>query len=155
MQLTRGAILLFHQFLLLSSPVFAVSEKLPPKPCTIHSPTTGSYFDLNTISLSPPTMKDGKKVHKDDREESWHAKGYDYGANFTINFCAPVIEEVKEVVGVENSAWQNVSAFYKMDGKVYSIGCVSYIGCSGRISGNKRLGNTRSYIMGHQTERFI
>ncbi|KAK2812594.1 hypothetical protein FQN50_001238 [Emmonsiellopsis sp. PD_5] len=93
-----------------------------PKPCTITSPTTGAYFDLSTISLSPPEIKDGKKVHTDGREDSWHAKGYDYPANFTINVCQPVIEELKDVVGVEESRWGNVSAYYQLDGKTYSIG---------------------------------
>jgi cation-dependent mannose-6-phosphate receptor len=74
------------------------------------------------ISLSPPEMKDGQKVHKDDKSESWRAKGYDYPANFTMNICAPVIEKVEDVVGVDKSRWQNVSAFYELDGKVYSIG---------------------------------
>ncbi|QSS52540.1 vacuolar sorting receptor [Histoplasma capsulatum var. duboisii H88] len=92
------------------------------KPCTIFSPTTGAYFDLNAIALSPPVIKDGKKVHNKDREESWHAKGYDYPANFTLNICAPVIEDLKDVVGVDESKWANVSAYYTLDGKMYSIG---------------------------------
>ncbi|KAK2801212.1 Cation-independent mannose-6-phosphate receptor CI-MPR [Onygenales sp. PD_10] len=98
------------------------SSNHTPKPCTITSPTSGAYFDLSTISLSPPEMKDGKKVHTDSREDSWHAKGYDYPANFTINVCQPVIEELKDVVGVEESRWGNVSAYYQLDGKTYSIG---------------------------------
>ncbi|KAI9695512.1 MAG: Cation-independent mannose-6-phosphate receptor CI-MPR [Candelina mexicana] len=95
----------------------------PTNPCTIHSPNTNSFFDLTPISLSPP--EEGKKAHKDDRTESWHAKGYDYPANFTINFCAPVIEEVKNVVGVKEELWRNVSAYYVADGKTYSIGSES------------------------------
>lgn len=98
------------------------SSKDAQKPCTVRSPTTGAYFDLNAISLSPPEMKEGRKVHKDDRTESWHARGHDYPANFTINICAPVIEDVKDVVGVEKSRWKNVSAFYELNGKIYSIG---------------------------------
>jgi cation-dependent mannose-6-phosphate receptor len=70
-------------------------------------------------------MKDGKKVRKDDREESWHSRGYDYGANFTINICGPVIETLDDVVGIEKERRQNVSAYYTMDGKTYSIGCVT------------------------------
>ncbi|KZF23529.1 vacuolar sorting receptor [Xylona heveae TC161] len=92
----------------------------PIKPCTVLSPTSGSFFDLTPISLYPP--KAGKKLKKDDRTESWHAKGYDYPANFTLNVCAPVMEGLKDVIGVEKSLWRNVSAFYKMDGKTYSIG---------------------------------
>jgi cation-dependent mannose-6-phosphate receptor len=91
-------------------------------PCVARSPTTGLYFDLSAISLTPPELKDGKKVNKDDRDESWHAKGHDYPANFTLNICAPVIEKVEDVVGVEPSLWKNVSAYYERDGKNYSIG---------------------------------
>lgn len=67
-------------------------------------------------------MKDGRKVYKDDREESWHAKGHDYPANFTMNICAPVIEDVQDVVGVKSSRWGNISAYYEEKGKIYSIG---------------------------------
>ena len=71
--------------------------------------------------MQPPT-KEGKKAHKDDRTESWHAKGYDYQTNFTLNFCAPVVEELRDVVGVDEGLWRNVSAFYTLGGKTYSIG---------------------------------
>lgn len=93
-------------------------------PCTVQSSTTGAFFDLNTISLSPPELKDGRKVHKNDRDESWEARGHDYGTNFTINICAPVIENVVDVVGVEKARWQNVSAYYEQKGKIYSLGLV-------------------------------
>lgn len=93
-------------------------------PCVAHSPISGLYYDLNAISLTPPEMKDGKKVHKTDRDESWQAKGHDYGANFTINICRPAIEDVRDVEGVEKSRWMNVSAYYEKGGKVYSIGYV-------------------------------
>lgn len=107
----------------------ADSSKNPPKPCTLHSPTSGSYFDLTPISLEPPEKdaKTRKKSHKDAREESWHAKGYDYPANFTINFCAPVIEDLAEmggVEGVDKKLWANVSAYYEYKGEIYSIGYV-------------------------------
>lgn len=93
-------------------------------PCTVQSPTTGAFFDLSTISLSPPELKDGRKVHKSDRDQSWEARGHDYGTNFTMNICAPAIETVTDVVGVEKARWQNVSAYYEHKGKVYSIGYV-------------------------------
>ncbi|KAL1863592.1 Cation-independent mannose-6-phosphate receptor CI-MPR [Paecilomyces lecythidis] len=67
-------------------------------------------------------MKDGRKLHKDDRDESWLAKGHDYPANFTVNICAPVIEDISDVVGVDKSRWRNVSAYYEQNGKIYSIG---------------------------------
>jgi len=100
----------------------AADEKktTPLKPCTVLSPHSGSFFDLTSISLSPPTP--GKKLHKDQRVESWHAKGYDYPVNFTMNVCAPVLEKIKDVVGVEKALWKNVSAYYELDGETYSIG---------------------------------
>ena len=104
---------------ILTSSAFAADSK-PLKPCTIVSPTSGDFYDLNTITVQPP--KGPKKAHKDDRTGSWHARGYDYGTNFTLNFCAPVIETLKDVVGVTESLWQNVSAYYTFEGEYYSIG---------------------------------
>lgn len=112
---------LFIQLVLQSSSVIASTEPKPSLPCTIHSPYTGSYFDLNPISLSESGIEDGYNV---DRTESWHAKGYDYPANFTINFCAPVMEELDNVVGVEEKLWKNVSAYYQVGDDIYSIGYV-------------------------------
>jgi cation-dependent mannose-6-phosphate receptor len=89
-------------------------------PCTIRSPTSGAFFDLNPIHVILPD--DPKKANKDARNESWSARGYDYGANFTLNFCGPVVENLTNVVGVDEARWQNVSAFYHLDGKTYSIG---------------------------------
>lgn len=69
------------------------------------------------------------------RTESWHARGYDYGANFTINFCGGVVEDLEGgwevaggadvrpgVVGVEKREWRDVSAFYVREGRVFSVG---------------------------------
>ena len=103
--------------LYLSSTLAADSQL---KPCTIIAPLTGQFYDLNIITVQP--LKDHKKAHKDDRTEGWHARGYDYGTNFTMNFCAPVIETLEDVVGVDEAVWGNVSAFYNMNGKTYSIG---------------------------------
>ena len=92
------------------------------KPCTVYNPSNGNTYDLNTITVQP--LIDHKKAHKDDRIESWHARGYDYDTNFTMNFCAPVIETMDDVVGVEKKLWRNVSAFYTTGKKTYSIGYV-------------------------------
>lgn len=99
-------------------------EEAPPKPCTIRSPNTGSFFDLNPlhITLPDPESKAGKD--KDTKPESWHARGYDYGANFTINFCGAVVENLHGVQGIPETRWGNVSAFYVKDGKTFSIGYV-------------------------------
>lgn len=103
---------------------YAADEKTKPKlPCTAHSATSGAFYDLNSIALKP--VEDGKKAAKNARIESWHARGYDYGSNFTLNICAPVLEEVKDVVGVDSDLWKNVSAYYENGGKKYSIGYVS------------------------------
>ncbi|RAL59738.1 hypothetical protein DID88_000369 [Monilinia fructigena] len=91
----------------------------PVDPCTISS-TTGSFFDLRPLSIQPP--EEGKKPAKNAKTDSWHARGYDYKGNFTLNVCAPVVEGVKDIVGVDKNHWQNVSAFYEFDGKKYSVG---------------------------------
>jgi cation-dependent mannose-6-phosphate receptor len=55
--------------------------------------------------------------------ESYHAKGYDYPSNFTINFCGPVVETLEDVEGIPTTKVANVSAFYKnRHGDIYSIG---------------------------------
>ncbi|KAL8717080.1 MAG: hypothetical protein Q9225_005647 [Loekoesia sp. 1 TL-2023] len=92
-------------------------------PCTIYQPATNAYYDLNPIAVQP--LIDHKKAHKDDRTESWHAKGYDMGTNFTLNFCAPVIERIEEAVGIKESLLRNISAFYEWKGKTHSIGQTS------------------------------
>lgn len=97
-----------------------LAAESPLKPCTLKAPFSGAFYDLNIITVQP--LKDHKKAHKDDRAESWHARGYDYGTNFTLNFCAPVIKSPEDVVGVDESLWGNVSAYYEMNGKTYSIG---------------------------------
>ncbi len=106
---------------LLSYTAFAADSK-EIKPCQINNPINGNFYDLNTITVQP--LQNHKKAHKDDRLESWHARGYDYGTNFTMNFCAPVIEKLEDVVGVKEDLWRNVSAFYIHDRKTYSIGYV-------------------------------
>ncbi|GFF29774.1 putative mannose 6-phosphate receptor-like protein C530.09c [Aspergillus udagawae] len=114
---------------LLSAPVtsvYAASEPTGKKdglsPCVARSPATGLYYDLNAISVSHPDTSDGKKSSKNAPKESWHAKGHDYSANFTLNICAPVVEDIKDVVGVERDRWKNISAYYEKEGKIYSIG---------------------------------
>ncbi|KAI9727651.1 MAG: Cation-independent mannose-6-phosphate receptor CI-MPR [Chrysothrix sp. TS-e1954] len=92
--------------------------------CTARAPS-GSYFDLSPIHIEPPApQKSGSpKPSKDEDEvESWHSRGYDYGANFTMNFCGPVVEELEDVVGLRSREARNVSAFYEKGGKTYSIG---------------------------------
>ncbi|KAF2742936.1 mannose 6-phosphate receptor domain-containing protein [Sporormia fimetaria CBS 119925] len=108
--------------LLLSSLTLADSTKTW-KPCTVRSPTTDRFFDLNPMRRTP--AEEGKKK-KEGEEGSWHARGHDYGANFTLNFCGPVIEEVDKFVDLDKDLWRNVSAYYESDGDAYAIGLESY-----------------------------
>lgn len=90
------------------------------KPCTIRSPNTDRYFDLNAIDVNQ--MKPHNKRAKEEPAQSWHARGYDYGANFTLNFCGPVVEKLDDVEDISKSHWRNISAFYTKGGNTYSIG---------------------------------
>lgn len=94
-------------------------KKVDTIPCTAKSPSTHGFYDLRPLKLE---IVDPKKKLGKGKTDSWQAKGHDYNGNFTLNVCGPVVEEIKDVVGIEKSAWQNVSAYYEADGKVFSIG---------------------------------
>lgn len=96
----------------------ATEEK---KPCTAHSLKTTSFYDLRPLSLHLPVEGDETLV-KGAKTESWRSSGYDYGTNFTMNICAPVLEEVRDVAGLKHEEWKNVSAYYARDGETYSMG---------------------------------
>ena len=101
------------------APAPAKQTDTPRLPCTIRSPTSGAFFDLNPLHIAPPA--ESKAKHP--RATSWNTTGYDYGYNFTLNFCGPVIEALEKVEGVEKEEVRNVSAFYKDgEGKVWSLG---------------------------------
>jgi cation-dependent mannose-6-phosphate receptor len=112
------SLLALVSLLLTPSRVSAAADlpKSTNKPCTLHSPSTGSFYDLRPLQVLPSTAKDA-------RNDSWHAKGYDYGANFTLNICGPVVEHLEDVNDVSERSWRNVSAFYTTaKNEVYSIG---------------------------------
>ena len=75
-------------------------------PCTAKSPSTHGFYDLRplAVEIADPNKKIGK-----DKTDSWQAKGHDYNGNFTLNVCAPVVEDIKDVVGIEKPLWKNVS----------------------------------------------
>jgi cation-dependent mannose-6-phosphate receptor len=114
MQLTLLSALLY-----LLSTASAASDK-PLKPCTAISPTTERFFDLNPLHRTAPGESSKKK--KEGDEGSWHARGHDYGANFTINFCGPVVENLDTVVDLDKDVWRNVSAYYEKGDKQYALG---------------------------------
>lgn len=96
----------------------AASDK-PLKPCTAVSPTTERFFDLNPLHRTGDKKKEGDGG-------SWHARGHDYGANFTINFCGPVVEELTRVEDLDKDLWKNVSAYYEKGDRQYALGLESY-----------------------------
>ncbi|KAF1918119.1 mannose-6-phosphate receptor binding domain-containing protein [Ampelomyces quisqualis] len=114
------ASLLLSLLLLASPPCALAASDDSLKPCTIVSPTTERFFDLNPIRRMP--LGEGQKKAKGDSDGSWHARGYDYGANFTVNFCGPVVEELHDVQDLNKDLWRNVSAFYEVGRKVFAIG---------------------------------
>lgn len=88
-------------------------------PCTIAS-SSGSYFDLRSLTILP--VEEGTKPTKNQRVDSWHAKGYDYAANFSLNICAPVTEKLENVQGVEKNLWKDIGAYYEVGSKQFSLG---------------------------------
>jgi cation-dependent mannose-6-phosphate receptor len=107
--------------LAIHSGVSAAADEKVVEPCTVAS-SAGSFYDLRKLTASLP--KDGKKAGKNDKVEDWHAKGYDYPANFTLNICAPVVSDIERPVGISKKLSQNVSAYYELGSKTYSIGSV-------------------------------
>lgn len=98
------------------------SETTQVPECTATSQVnSGAYFDLRPDIAWP---EDSGKTHKSNHHKDYHARGYDYGKNFTINVCNSVVDPVTNVVGVEEERWANVSAYYMSQGDIYSIGLV-------------------------------
>jgi cation-dependent mannose-6-phosphate receptor len=83
-------------------------------PCTVISPQTSNFFDLRPLTRSPPQSTD------------WQARGHDYGSNFSLNICAPVLSDVTSAISIEPTKQSNISAFYTTAAnELYSIGSVS------------------------------
>jgi len=82
--------------------------------------TNGAFFDLRLDTAL--RAEEGVKTPKGVRTEDYIARGYDYGANFTLNICGAVVKKIDDVVGVEKSSWKNISAYYEIKDKVYSLG---------------------------------
>ncbi|WYZ41031.1 hypothetical protein EsH8_IV_001372 [Colletotrichum jinshuiense] len=88
--------------------------------CTAASKSgTGAFYDLRPdIAVK---AEDGKST-KGSITTDYHARGWDYGRNFTLNICAPVIDAVEDVVGLNKVESKNVSAYYTYKNEIYSIG---------------------------------
>lgn len=97
------------------------TSSTPPPACTATSVSNiGGFFDLRP-DIAVPAPKDAPKV-KGVRNSDYEARGWDYGYNFTLNVCAPVLQPVTDVVGVDKAHWANVSAYYTHEGHVYALG---------------------------------
>ncbi|KAL2259634.1 hypothetical protein VTK26DRAFT_6625 [Humicola hyalothermophila] len=88
-------------------------------PC-VATATSGAFFDLRPDTAV--VVAEGEKPPKGVPTEDYVARGWDYGYNFTLNICDPVVKEVEDVEGVDESLWRNVSAYYTTEGKIYSLG---------------------------------
>lgn len=92
----------------------------PVPACTATSSSgSGAFFDLRPDTA---VRAEKGKTAKSGIFKDYHARGYDYGKNFTINICGGVVDSVKDVVGVKDNLWANVSAYYTYHDSVYSIG---------------------------------
>jgi cation-dependent mannose-6-phosphate receptor len=99
----------------------AITATAVATPCVATS-ASGAFYDLRDDIAS--AVKDGEKekTHKGPIEDYLYSKPHDWPYNFTMNVCAPVVKEVKDVVGVDKAMWKNISAYYEAEGKVYSLG---------------------------------
>ncbi|KAL2128353.1 hypothetical protein VTI74DRAFT_9294 [Chaetomium olivicolor] len=88
-------------------------------PCVATS-ASGAFFDLRPDTAV--LVAEGEKPPKGVPTEDYLARGWDYGTNFTLNICDPVVKKVGDFVGVEKELWRNVSGWYKAGGRVYSLG---------------------------------
>lgn len=90
--------------------------------CTASS-TSGTFFDLRPDAAIKP-KPDGSRPSNSRGAPltDYKAKGYDYGSNFTLNICNAVVEPIEDVHDIEESKWQNISAYYVSKGDYYSLG---------------------------------
>ncbi|KAK3986439.1 mannose-6-phosphate receptor binding domain-containing protein [Cladorrhinum sp. PSN332] len=91
-------------------------------PC-VATATSGAFFDLRPDTAI--VVPEGEKVPKGSPVQDYLARGWDYGTNFTLNFCSAVVSKIEDVEGVEKNQWKNVSAYYETKGKVYALGLES------------------------------
>ncbi|KAF3769518.1 mannose 6-phosphate receptor domain-containing protein [Cryphonectria parasitica EP155] len=120
---SRSGLLLLTAALLFGGPSLALAadDKTPTTTaCTAISTKGGSFFDLRPdIAVA---KKDGKHQQRASTED-YTVKGYDYNYNFTLNICEAVLKTPESIVGVDESLYRNVSAYYTANnGRVYSIG---------------------------------
>jgi cation-dependent mannose-6-phosphate receptor len=121
-------------------------------PC-VATATSGAFFDLrpDAAVVVPKDEKPPKGVPTED----YLARGWDYGSNFTLNICNPVVKRVDDVVGVEKALWKNISAYYETKGKIYSLGygfalnlrLIQYVDVFGRQSSGALVPRGRKLVL--------
>ncbi|KAI1419818.1 mannose-6-phosphate receptor binding domain-containing protein [Xylaria sp. FL1777] len=90
--------------------------------CTASS-TSGAFFDLRPDAAIKPKPDGSRPAHSRGAPlTDYKARGYDYGSNFTLNICNAVVESIEGAKGIEDSKWQNISAYYVSKGDFYSLG---------------------------------
>lgn len=94
-------------------------------PCTATASSgTKAFYDLRPdVAVKQPA--DGSKPSSPAPTVDYHARGWDYGSNFTLNICEPVVVPIENVRGIDQGKWQNISAYYVSKGDVYSLGVQS------------------------------
>ncbi|KAI1124775.1 mannose-6-phosphate receptor binding domain-containing protein [Nemania abortiva] len=90
--------------------------------CTASS-TSGAFFDLRPDAAIKPKPDGSRPSHSRGAPlTDYKARGFDYGSNFTLNICNAVVEPIEDVQDIEESKWQNISAYYVSKGEYYSLG---------------------------------
>ncbi|KAI0802368.1 mannose-6-phosphate receptor binding domain-containing protein [Xylaria sp. FL0064] len=91
--------------------------------CTASS-TSGAFFDLRPDAAIKPKPDGSRPAHSHGAPlTDYKARGFDYGSNFTLNICNPVVEPIEaNVKDIDESKWQNISAYYVSKGEYYSLG---------------------------------
>lgn len=90
--------------------------------CTASS-TSGAFFDLRPDAAIKPRPNGSRPPHSRGAPlTDYKARGFDYGANFTLNICNAVVEPIEEVKDIDATKWQNISAYYVSQGEYYSLG---------------------------------
>jgi hypothetical protein len=109
------------------SPVLSMradKQKEPDPECTVTNPSTGEFFDLRPL-IRRESDKFRPNSRLSDNRTDWEINGRDYGHNFTLNICEPVLSDYSDVVGVSDHT--NVSAFYiDSNGRKISIGLLDW-----------------------------
>ncbi|BFZ58659.1 Cation-independent mannose-6-phosphate receptor CI-MPR [Savitreella phatthalungensis] len=81
------------------------------EPCTARHPVTKEFYDLRGLIRSPDETK----------ALDWHANGHDYGSNFTLNVCAPLIDLSSQLPKAVNTS----AMYFDEEEKAFSIGQTS------------------------------